>query len=245
MKNLFKFHNSTILSVSIVLIVMTLFMLSCQREDVKPKSSENSGAIENRTAEPCEPNDLTNCEKDTQFWVIKIPQFGNCDFLFGVERYKCNGSWTYNFGNHFLISHDCDSFDIWINNCTASGSTFESCILNLQDEIRKALTLKIVNTENPSSPQVTLSYFEAACNQYCLYEMYDPRLEKYFNLYHRLRCSNACCEHEIVLAKVNGEWVYVSSSSDQYGGVGCEYILQVETCEDGAIYTSPCIDSCE
>ncbi len=220
-------------------------MLSCQREDVKTKPSENSGIIENRTAEPCEPEIGPGCEKDTQLWTIKIPQFGNCDFLFEVERYRCGINWTYVFGNHTLISHDCDSFDIWINNCTASGSTFESCILSLQDEIRKALSLKIVNTENPSSPQVTISYFEAACSQYCLFEMYDPRLEKYFNLYHRLRCSDACCEHEIVLAKVNGEWVYVSSSSDQYGGSGCEYTLQVETCEEGGIYTSPCIDSCE
>ncbi len=220
-------------------------MLSCQREDVKPKPSENSGIIENRTAEPCEPSDLVNCFLDTMLWTVKLPQFGNCSFTFEVERYVCNGTPSYLFGNYTLKFHDCDSFDIWINNCISSGSNFEACILNLQDQIRGAIALAILNNENPPSPQVSMSYFEAACSQYCLYEMYDPRLQQYYNIYNKLRCSNACCEHTVILAKVNGEWVIVSFGSQQYGGSGCDYTQQVETCEEGGIYTSPCIDSCD
>ncbi|MFZ1705935.1 MAG: hypothetical protein WAT79_16435 [Saprospiraceae bacterium] len=226
--------------------MFTGFLFSCHQDDVK-KVGVNEGAnLENRTVEPCEPLDSEQmpCVKDTQLWFLQLQLFDTCTFLFETEVYDC-GNLRYYFGNYKIILHGCDSIDTWINNCTSSGGTYASCMALLNAQIMEALALKIATTENPPSPNISVYFFNAVCNQYCLYEMYDPRADKYYNVFDKLRCSNACCIHTYQLKKVNGEWIIFDSEIEQYNGIGCAFAQQAESCESGAIYTSDCIHECE
>lgn len=228
------------------MILMTLFMLSCQREEVKPRAGQNISNVENRTVEPCAPVDAEEMPyvKDTENWLIQLPLFDTCSFLVQTEVFDC-GSLGYYFGNYKILFHDCDSFDTWINNCTGSGSSFESCMDLLNNQIMEALAIEKATTENPPNPNIAVYFYNAACHQYCTYENYDPRTEKYYYTFSRLRCSDACCIHTYELTKINGVWTITDSAVEQYAGTECDFVLQVESCDVGAIYTSSCIHQCE
>ncbi|MFZ1703282.1 MAG: hypothetical protein WAT79_02990 [Saprospiraceae bacterium] len=223
------------------MLMMTLFMLSCQREDVKKKPSAQDVFLENRTVTDCEPPSMLDCYLDTVLRVVHM-DFFDCDMGIEYERYICTDGGYY-FGNFRILAEDCDSFDTWINNCMSSLAGFELCMEFLNGEIMKTIIIDLLNFENPPSPTVALTFYQAACNQWCLTSPYNPR-DEYFYVLGKLRCSNACCQHSYTVKKFNGEWVIIDETKTQVGGIGCEYQLQVDVCEDG-IYTSSCINECQ
>jgi hypothetical protein len=241
MKNLCKFHNSTILSGIIVLLMITGFLLSCSREEVKTEAYKDGVLLEKRTIEDCEPPALLECEKDTVLRVIYM-DFFECPMGIEYERFICIDGGYY-FGNFKIFAEDCDSFDTWIGNCMSSTLAFESCMEFLNEEIMKNIILTLLHIENPTDPIVTLTFFQAACNQWCLTQPYNPR-DEFFYVLGKLRCSDACCEHEYIARKVNDVWTIVDENKTQVGGIGCEYVLQVESCDQGN-FTSSCINECK
>jgi hypothetical protein len=235
-----QFHSLKIINIGIVFILTTAFLVSCNREEVRPKVSDPILTIENRTAEPCGPPNILGCVKDTFYEVINF-SFFNCPLGIEYERYICPGGGYY-FGYFKVFAEDCDSFDTWINNCMSSPAAFEACMAFLNAEIMEAVILVILNDENPASPTITSTFYQAACNQWCLETKYDPRGTP-TTILGKLRCSDACCEHQYVVRKINGEWIIISESKTQVGGIGCNYQFQVESCEGP--YTSPCINECQ
>lgn len=219
---------------------MTLFMLSCQREDVKLPKLLSLSTVENRTAEPCKPiNGGVPCIEPTVFLAINLPMFGSCVLQIQMQKYDCGLNGIF-YGPPFIHSHNCPAFDAWLNNCMSDPATFRDCMELLTEQI--ILEIGLLN-HPPGSTTITPYLINSACNQWCVGSEWDPR-GYYVKSLSQLRCSDACCLKEFQYKKINGNWTYFGCTSTRYGGIGCDYQHQAETCAH-ELYTTSCIDDCE
>ena len=96
-----------------MLLLITSIFLSCNREESsinKTTTNSENNNVENRVAEPCEPDDNgAPCQK--QYWgsVMLLEMFPGCQFQIEWTKFDCGPNGIY-YSTPQIWSHQCPDF---------------------------------------------------------------------------------------------------------------------------------------
>jgi hypothetical protein len=221
-------------------------LIQCSKDDINSNTKVDHEIQTRTTVDPdCLPIPGSACTQKIDTFNISINQFQGCTFKIAARVQKCplgNNDYIYNIGDFSLLEHNCPTFDQALLNL--NGEYLESFIFNFKAQIREAIILHYLNTEQQiEGKRITFSHYYASCMMACIvpvYEKFKPYgLIGY--IFYSLNCGDTCCKLEVIHQFVNGSWTLISRRTISPGGI-CN--PAGNACLPGSFKSTNCFAQC-